>query len=269
MSQFDNLQRQLWSPGPLHPEIADGEVQVWRINLDTDQAAVDQCRHVLSEDELARAEAFRYLTDRNRWTLARGLLRVVIGRYLYLEPKAVELQAPDQGKPSVRGDQNAIDLRFNISHCEGIALFAFSVGREVGVDVERIRTDISTDEVAAHVFSPEEILAMNEAVGRDRFESFFAYWTCKEAYVKAIGHGLSYPMARFTVRWAEDAGGCVSIEDAVQKTSDVTIQRLTVGPDHSAAVALVGEMKRLRCWHGPSAVPIGLWRTPAGRRPAA
>jgi 4'-phosphopantetheinyl transferase len=224
---------------------------------------VNQCRHVLSDDEIDRAYSFRFETDRNRWIVARGLLRVVLGRYLYLEPKDVPFRVGRRQKPALAcGDEP--DLRFNISHSESVALFAVALDYDVGIDIERSRRDYPGESIASLVFSRDEQESLYATAGALRMETFFAYWTCKEAYVKALGAGLSYPMTQFTVRLGSD-GSAATVEDnaagVVAPYRPISLRRLTVGPEHFAAVAMQGAIRRLRCWHGPASVPIGLWRS--------
>ena len=159
MSSLINLQGEPWTPGPLHPTIGEHEVHVWRVNADLSPSALQQCRYALNAEELARADHFRFNSDRDRWIAARGLLRA--GRlralHLYRELQAISrfARTPPHGKPTLVLNDTDIDLRFNISHSDGVALFAFALAREVGVDVEQCPESILTQlrgEFAAQVF---------------------------------------------------------------------------------------------------------------------
>jgi 4'-phosphopantetheinyl transferase len=169
----------------------DRAIHVWGFSLDESPSFVQQCRSWLSEDERGRAGRFISQQDQLRFVLAHGGLRVVLGRYLGLGPDAVELDRSEAGKPFVkkeRGGQSSIT--FNMSHAHGRALIAVSTGRELGVDLERIRSDVKVTKLSKRYFAPSEQASIMELAQEQRAPRFFRYWVAKEAVLKAQGIGL-------------------------------------------------------------------------------
>src|SRR5262245_42357023 len=158
--------------------------------LDAPAEAVRSACSLLCEAERQRAARLRFERHRRRFIVARARLRELLAARLGLRPEAVELAYDANGKPRLARHA----LHFSVSHCDDLALFAFSPEREVGVDVEALRPIHDADAIAAQVFSPRERLAYAALAVRDRAAAFLRYWTRKEALVKALGEGLSVPL---------------------------------------------------------------------------
>ncbi len=211
-------------------ELEDGEVHVWRWNLDLEEA----WPALLSEDELARLQRFHFEPDARRWAACRTLLRVTLGRYLDLAPKSLKFTLGPWGKPGLHG----CPLRFNLSHAGGAALLAVAWRREVGVDLEETRRALFPEQLAPQVLSQREQAWLRDQDPEQRELAFLTLWTAKEAYVKATGQGLSFPLTRLTLlpKSASDqfeASQIVSL-------CPIFVCRLDAGPDHLAALALEG-----------------------------
>jgi 4'-phosphopantetheinyl transferase len=190
-------------------------VQVWRIRLDAanDEAHLASWRKLLSPEELRRADGFHGEGQRSDYVAAHAALRVVLGRYLGMDPAAVKLTvrppavpagtAAAPTKPALLGRERvadaAGDLRFNLSHTAGGALIAVAMGREIGVDIERSRPIEDMEAMAHTIFSEGELAPWFELPEGDRLESFYRVWTRKEAYLKAIGLGLYRTLQDVTV----------------------------------------------------------------------
>lgn len=171
-------------------------VEVVASRLDLDPGAVDALAGWLHDDECRRAGRFRLARDRRRYVVARGLLRTLLAARLGTHPRSVELCCGAHGKPRL-APGSAGDLRFNVSHTGDFALFAFSRGREVGVDVEAVLPMRDADAVARHFFSRSELRAYRALEPGAREAGFFTCWTRKEAYLKALGGGLQSPLSEF------------------------------------------------------------------------
>jgi 4'-phosphopantetheinyl transferase len=184
-----------WLPGPAAPIISREEVHLWRIDL-TNADAVDF--DALSDEELERGARFHFEKDRIRFKIARAALRTILGRYAHLLPDALDFCQNDYGKPSLTNPR-AAGLHFNLSHSKDVALLAVTREREVGIDVEFMRPDFATTEVAEHFFSSTEVATLAGVEFRLRPRAFFNCWTRKEAYIKARGEGLSLPLNSFDV----------------------------------------------------------------------
>lgn len=185
-------------PGPSLTLSAD-EVHVWQAKLD-DHAA-DGLKTLLAEDEISRAERFHFAEDRNHFIVARALLRKLLGVYSGIDAAELRFSYAEKGKPSLEEGQRSA-MNFNLAHSHGMAIYAFSRGREVGVDLEFMREDVAAEDIAERFFSPREINTLRTIPAELRKQVFFNCWTRKEAYIKARGEGLSMPLDEFDVSLA-------------------------------------------------------------------
>jgi len=180
------------------PSIAAATIDLWVVSLAQPASVCRELRHLLSADEIARADRFVFDLDRLRYVACRGALRQVLGGYLGARPESLTFGYGDRGKPGLYGAGSG-QLRFNVSHAAGLAVFAVSDAGGVGVDVECMARTVDFEALASRFFSPEEakdLLGLPEA---SRREAFFNCWTRKEAYIKAIGDGLACPLDSFAV----------------------------------------------------------------------
>ena len=175
-----------------------GLLDVVIARLDIGAEAADASAELLSCDERERAARFAGDRERRRFTVARARLRQLLGERLAVAPEAIELVYGAGGKPRLH-PRFGSDLRFNVSHYQDVAAFAFANGREVGVDVEGVRSLADADAVAALAFSPREHRAYLALDPIEKPLAFFNCWTRKEAFVKALGEGLRHPLHRFDV----------------------------------------------------------------------
>jgi len=229
-------------------------VHVWRTALDLPESQVRSLRQTLTADECQRAERYVFEKDRTHFVVARGLLRVLLGRYLRQEPQHLRFTYGLHGKPALATDMGRVALRFNVSHSHGLALYAITCGREIGVDVERIRPAVVQEKVAERFFSPREVTVLRALPTPLQAPAFFACWTRKEAYIKAKGDGLSLPLDQFDVSLApgEPAALLHTTWDP-QEAACWALQDLAPAPGYRAAVAVAGHDWRLTCWDGPAA----------------
>jgi len=160
---------------------------------------------VLSSDEIARAERFHFTRDRQHFVRCRSAVREILGGYLGIPAQDIRFSYEANGKPQVVEDRNPRQLRFNISHSSGLAVIAVACGRAVGVDVEKIGLDVEYLELAERFFSTNEYKALSALPSSRLARAFFACWTRKEAFIKACGDGLSFPLSEFSVSTDPDA----------------------------------------------------------------
>ncbi len=238
-----------WMPPVRNVELSRDAVHVWRTATEVSPTRLDPFRDVLAPDERARAARFLYEDDRRRYTVARGVLRTLLGRYLDVEPASLRFRYGAHGKPALTETPGGRDVRFNLSHSYGLALHAFAVGREVGVDVERIRPNIDVAGVARHSFSPAEVEALTSLPAGQRREAFFNCWTRKEAFIKAHGEGIALGLSRFdvTLRPGEPAA-LLRFDDDATEAARWALCALDAGDGYKAALAVEGGGWSLRCW---------------------
>jgi len=241
-----------WSPAVPAPELPGDAVHVWRTGTEVSPSRLALLAGLLAPDEHARARRFLYEEDRRRYIVARGVLRSILARYLEVEPGAIEFRYGAHGKPSLAESPGVRDVRFNLSHSYRWALHAFAVGREVGVDVERIRPETDIMGIARHSFSPVEVEALTSLPEGQRREAFFNCWSRKEAFIKAHGEGIALGLSRFdvTVRPGEPAA-LLRFEDGPAEAARWSMRALDAGEGYKAALAVEGEGWHLRCWEYP------------------
>jgi 4'-phosphopantetheinyl transferase len=177
------------------------EVHLWQASLDGRPA--DIFESFLSADELARANRFHFAEDRTHFVVARGLLRNLLAAYLGINSAELRFSYGAKGKPFLVLD-GQMQINFNLSHAHGRAAFAFSRGRELGVDLEYVKEDFDAELIATRFFSRAEVLALRSVPAEVRNQAFFNCWTRKEAYIKARGEGLSMPLDEFDVSLRPD-----------------------------------------------------------------
>ncbi len=219
----------------------DRTIHVWGFSLDGSLSFVEQCRSWLSEDERERAGRFISQQDQLRFVLAHGGLRAVLARYLGLGPDAVELDRSEAGKPFVRKERRGQSaITFNMSHAHGRALIAVSMGREVGVDLERIRSDIKVAKLSERYFAPSEQATIMQLAQEQRAARFFRYWVAKEAVLKAQGIGLRALSQCEIILGADGAGAEILVPVGSPLQSNWRVRLLSCDEGWEAAVAAQG-----------------------------
>jgi 4'-phosphopantetheinyl transferase len=220
---------------PLGPDA----VHVWSVAAETQSAVVDRLELLLNGEERARAGQFRFEQDRKQFVLTRGLLRKLLALYLERDAAGLEFVYSEHGKPSLQNSPN--DVRFNLSHSAGRSLFAFTRGHEVGVDIEFMRSDIEFERLSDMFFSETERNTLRSLEADTRREAFYRCWTCKEAYIKARGEGLSLPLEDFDVAIEGDRAELQATRPDPREAAKWFMQRLDVGQGYAAALAVEGQ----------------------------
>ncbi len=187
------------SPDPAARALGEHDLHVWYGLVDAFSPDIPRLQEVLSSDERERAGRFHFEKNRGEYVLSRGRLRILLASYIGASPGELCFRYSTHGKPDLNTAARAAALSFNVSHTEGIAVFAFAWNRKVGVDVERVRKNFDAEQIAERFFSATERLALRNLPEEQRHEAFFRCWTRKEAYIKAIGEGLSHPLHQFDV----------------------------------------------------------------------
>jgi 4'-phosphopantetheinyl transferase len=248
LMQLDGLSNQ-WSPGPALPVIDGRSVHVWRIPLVLPAGLPAGFAGCLSADELARAQRFRFDVHRERFIAAHACLRDILGRYLRLAPEAVRFQISQYGKPFLEDEQVGLGLTFNLSHSHELGLVAIAVQSAVGIDIEHVRVDLADELVARRFFSEHEVEAYLSLPEDLRKEAFFNCWTRKEAYIKAIGEGLSMPLDQFdvTLTPGEPVKLIATRPDPAQALQ-WNLYALYPGNGYAAALAVKGSPAVLHFW---------------------
>jgi 4'-phosphopantetheinyl transferase len=207
---------------------------------------------LLSADEAQRAARYGFARDRRRFVVARATLRILLGRYLNLEPGRVRFCYGTHGKPALDALQCEGDLRFSLAHSEDLALYAIASGREVGVDLEWVRPLADLRQIAETFFSARERAALFELEPAHRPEAFYACWTRKEAYLKARGEGLALPLDQFDVSLAPgEPARLLGVRGDPRERQRWSLHALAPAAGCVAALAVEGHRWKLGRWQCP------------------
>jgi 4'-phosphopantetheinyl transferase len=217
---------QSFSPGPPHAHVSAGAIDVWRADLIAIEGNLED---LLGADERARAARIVPARKRVLWARSRGVLRALLGRYLERDPRELRFALGPHGKPALAhdGSEEGEDLRFSLSHSDGLALVAATAGREVGIDLEIAGRQVDEVAIAARMLGRQQAERLAELDPQTREREFMRAWVAHEAAVKCRGLGLGIEVATPGDLWTDE---------------------LDVGPDGYAAVAVEGGPCELRCW---------------------
>jgi 4'-phosphopantetheinyl transferase len=231
--EFPNSEIQLaWPPPPHFQQLGD-EVHVWSARLFCPGQDDDARLGTLSQEERQRAGMFHGERDRRDFIARRFLLRVILGRYLKMEPWQVSLVCEERGKPRLSGAENPPPLHFNLSHSGHLALVAVGRHWPMGVDVERIRPMPEMDGIAGAFFSMQENARLAAVGPEEKGEVFFSIWTRKEAFLKATGEGIAGELGRM---------------DCAQAPPGWSLHSLSPAPGFVGALAARGAAAAPLCW---------------------
>jgi 4'-phosphopantetheinyl transferase len=233
-----------WTDAPPDVRLLPGELHVWCAPLPSVPATEQALQSTLSADEIIRAQRFAFEGDRIRFLRSHLLLRRLLGRYLGIAADQVELGNSGLGKPLVLTTPG---VKFNMSHSEAVAIYAFAACDEVGVDVERVRSDIDVSRIAERYFDASELRPMSRSNQPIDLVDFFTCWVRKEAVLKASGDGLTVPLSAVKV-----AGSEIHPEHIIARVATGgrawRVFDLPEIPGYRAAAAVEGDASRILCW---------------------
>lgn len=246
--------KQNWSQiaGPDFDVPGETEIQVYLASLDQFRTLFEDFYRVLDEGEKARADAFVFERDRIRYVLSHGILRTVLARALGCAPPAIQYHAGAYGKPAVVFPAPH-GLEFNLSHSGERALIAVTRGASLGADIEQHRDVDSLLALARAQFAAEEYAALVRLSGEQQTAAFFDIWARKEAFIKAIGLGLSADLQSFAVSSESGENArFLRVDDPDGPASEWRLYDLSGEEGYSAALAHRGAARALRLavWPG-------------------
>lgn len=238
---MNTMETSTWRDPPPDLRLADPDVHLWRASLLQPSERLEQFRATLSQDEAERAGRFHFPSGRDGYIVGRGVLRMLLSRYLAVRARDIVLDYTPHGKPFLKAGVGP-RVEFNLAHSGVLLVLAFSLGRRVGVDIERLRPDFAGQRIADRFFSPRESEALR-ALPKDQHErAFIRCWTQKEAYIKARGEGLSFPLHDFDVTVdPNEPAALVSTQHDPQEVNRWTLRSLEVPDEYEGAVAVEGK----------------------------
>ena len=237
-----------WITPPESLTLNNDEVHAWRSSLEMIPFHVKTLKQILSADELNRADRFHFQKDSDHFIAARGFLRLILSKYLGIEPSEILFFYGPYGKPGLAEKIDGKSVRFNVTHSHGLAIYAVTRGRKIGVDLEYQRPDLVVEDIVEQCFPLRDIASI-KAHPHHIQRLFFTYWTRKEACLKALGMGLALDLNR--VEFSATIGDPLyirNISEKSRKASLWTLKDLDAGFGYAAALAVEGYGLQLKCW---------------------
>lgn len=239
-----------WLAAPKEKELRDNEVHVVLANLELEIYSMPKYLRDLSLTERTRAQHLRFDHDRRRFVIGKGLLRNLLGSYMGMEPNEIQFTTGPSGKPEIaeRLQSKHGPIHFNQSHSGHLGIYVFSKNRKVGVDVEEVRPFADMEQVASLLLSTHEMAVFQSLSPEEKQTAFFSAWTHKEAFVKALGKGLTLPLNHFEVsRVHGSLARIVQNHNHPAQPLNWFVKDLPISSQFSAAVCVEGESWKLRC----------------------
>ena len=219
-----------------------GDVHAWVFSLDLPSAMQERLFTVLSPAEQTRAERFKFPDDSRHYVAAHGYLRKILSHYCQADPRALILESSPSGKPRVICDGEFSEMEFNLTHSHGRGAVAVACGRAVGIDLEKVRTEVDCRRLAVRYFSAQEQSAVLAASDQRLPGIFFRQWVGKEAYLKGTGIGLQFPLDQCEVIFTEaEERAIIRCQGETGGSEAWTVQYLPLETEWIGGVASQGD----------------------------
>jgi len=223
-----------WQVSNKEADLNSEKVQIWSAFFSKEN--INSFLGLLSTAEMKRAERLKDHSTASRQIISRGILRLILGNYTSKEPKDLVFGASEFGKPYLSDPENS-GVFFNLTHSGNMLLIAVSAGKQIGIDVEINDVKVDISGIAAMIFSEEEQITLSYST--DPFNEFYEIWTAKEAILKSIGLGFSYPSNRFSVVTSKEHNSHLRFLRGLPADSDLTYQTFSPSEGYSAAIAVM------------------------------
>ena len=229
-----------WERPSAPPALGMDEAHIWRARLALSPHSMSEMQELLSPDERERASRFVFAGDRERYVCARTRLRLLLGSYLGAPPAELRFTYSALGKPALETLAEGRRLCFNLAHSGELALFALTWERAIGVDVEQVRDTLPFLALLESVFAPRERALLLALPEEERRRAFFTGWARKEAYLKARGDGLSYPLDAFEVSLLPDEPPELRLPASEDAPARWRLHAINIGAEYAAAAVTEG-----------------------------
>lgn len=240
-----------WRFPPQHPILPRGQIHIWHSSLERSASEMQVLAQFLSTDEQARAERYCFEKARHQFVVSRGLLRYILGRYLDIQPARLQFCYGNRGKPTLASGFDGNTIKFNLSHSQGMVLYALTYNSPIGIDLEYISPFPDVEQIIERFFSFKERSVFRTLPPSLKDIAFFYGWTRKEAYLKAVGQGLAQPLHQIEVSLTPGEPAClISISDDPEEAARWSIYSFQPGPDYAAAIVTEGHEWHLKYWQG-------------------
>jgi len=226
-------------------ELPNNEVHIWVTEAETieNPALIRAYHRLMNAKEATRQARFHFPKHRHQFLVGRALIRTTLSRYASVAPENWTFVENEYGRPELAPEHADIPIRFNLSHTDGLIVFAVVSGRELGVDVENITRGGDLVPIADRFFSKAEVADLHTVPPARQEDRFFDYWTLKEAYIKARGMGLSIPLGDFGYKLSDDHDNIEITIDASQGDDPKRwmFRQWRHSPDHKLALCVERE----------------------------
>jgi 4'-phosphopantetheinyl transferase len=238
-----------WQTTPDDLLLSPDYVDIWRCCVGLADDQIGELSSLLSAEEKARAQRLKIAEKQNQFVITRGRLRQILGKYLNSDPCAFKFEYATHGKPYLEERWQGHEILFNVSHSHNFVLIAMSLDHQLGIDIEKIQHDKDHTFLARRFFSKREqaeLTALPEEIKR---RAFYSCWTRKEAFVKAVGDGITYGLDTFDISVHPDETQ-PSLNIHTNSTEDITwsVFNIPMDEDYMAALAVTGNTVSVRCW---------------------
>ena len=238
-----------WTNSPRKLLLDRSEVHVWKIDLDGGPDTTTTLLDLLSEKERGQARRFHHMRDRSGYVISHGMLRMLLGGYLDVQPGTIDVALTADGKPYLLPLPGRPSVSFNLSHSGGLAVIGIAAGPEIGIDIEYLDRDFPLTDAARQVLTDTEFEALASLPEQFRIPAFYRFWTMKEAYLKGVGTGIAREMNSFEVSVVsgKPAYRC-GAADVPKGAGDWILFELPPIPGYAGALAVRTEPSAVRCF---------------------
>lgn len=232
-----------------HIALLPQEVHVWTVTTELSPQQLAGLESILSDADRQHVHRVTVECARKLRMVARAALRLIVSRYLGVPVHEVDFASEPQGKPYLCSPAIDAPLTFNIAHSGSLALIALARSRRIGVDVELARSRFDHAALARRVCSPQERQWIESLPDRAQRAAFLVCWTCKEAYGKAIGKGLRFPLTGLTVsiRSIDGSPTLALLEGSAVEAHRWRLHSWSPVPNYFAALVAEGQDWHVRC----------------------
>ncbi len=236
-----------WAITSQPPVITGEDVHIWRIDLSDPSNAESAFLNLLSADERQRADKFHFEKDRSRFIVRRSMLRKLLSSYLDMPPVELNFVYNNFEKPALELE---IPIRFNSSSSKGIGMVAITLTARIGIDIEFVDAAFPKLEIAEKYFSTDEVSAIRDLQPELQTAAFFDCWTKKEAYIKAVGDGMSHPLPNLVI--SSKKPDSFSIDATSEETKGWCVTSFIPEQNYIASLAYESGQKAVKYFHWPA-----------------
>ena len=235
---------------PTHPlPLLPQEIHVWKISLPSPESWLPKLWKVLNAEEHQRAKRYKTQTLRDTFVTARGTLRLILQRYLHTDAAHIQFASETHGKPYITDQATSPPITFNLSHSAELALLAIAANRQIGIDIEHDRRTTNYPGMINRICSPQEQVFFKDLPPEEQQKMFLTCWTRKEAYVKALGQGITFSLKSITVSLDKSMPPeILQVEGKENEALRWSMCELYPNPEYTAALVGEGNDWTHSCW---------------------